>query len=205
MKSAIAAPAILSIVLVSAAAAQTKPTFDCAKADHEIETLICQDDDLAALDRRLADVFAEAVAAIKGMADHAPAEKELRAMQRGWVGGRNECWKAEDKRQCAQESYERRIAELQVRYILAKASEPVFYECDGNPANEIVAQYIESDTPGVRVERGDTTYIAVLAPSGSGAHYVGDFGMEFWTKGNEAQFREPDPSAAELKCIDRGG
>jgi uncharacterized protein len=41
--------------------------------------------------------------------------------QRGWVKGRNDCWKSADHLQCTQAAYETRIAALQARYELVPA------------------------------------------------------------------------------------
>ena len=41
-------------------AAAASPSFDCAKAEGEIEQLICQDEELARLDREFGRVFGAA-------------------------------------------------------------------------------------------------------------------------------------------------
>ena len=45
--------AVLSLELAQAA----DPSFDCSRAEGRIETMICGDDDLKALDRRMAGVY----------------------------------------------------------------------------------------------------------------------------------------------------
>ena len=65
------------------------PTVNCAKASGEVETLICADPSLAALDRKLDEVYKAASAKAKGK-----LATRLREDQRGWVKGRNDCWKA---------------------------------------------------------------------------------------------------------------
>ena len=169
------------------------PAFDCSKASHEIEVLICQDDELAARDRKLADVYEQALAVLKGVADATDATAELKAYQRGWVGGRNDCWKADDKRQCTLDSYDRRIAGLQARYFLVEAQDPVFFACDDSA--EIVATFVPTEPPTARLERGDSMEVAWLEPSGSGSKYVADFGISFRTKGDEAQVEWPQGNA----------
>lgn len=83
------------------------PAFDCSKAQGSIEELICGSAELARLDRHLNTAYAERLAAVT------PAEKRnLRAEQRGWIKGRNECWKSSDPYQCAVGTYTDRIAEL---------------------------------------------------------------------------------------------
>jgi uncharacterized protein len=172
------------------ALAQPAPTFDCGKAEHEIEILICQDEELAAKDRKLAEVYSQAIAAMEKVdAGGQEAIRELKTMQRGWIGGRNDCWKAADKRQCAIDSYDRRTAFLQARYFLVEGSKPVYYDCDDNP--RIVATFIPTDPPSVRLERGDSLEIGVLSPAASGSRYDAEFGVYFWTKGDEAQVAWP--------------
>jgi uncharacterized protein len=111
---------------VAPAAAKTtpaaKPSFDCAKArPGSSEALICADPALAALDRQLADVYA---AARKKAANEKPPV--LQAEQRGWVKGRDDCWKAQQGGQaaCIRGAYVDRIVELQARYRLVAADGP---------------------------------------------------------------------------------
>ncbi len=191
------------LALVSpAAAAQSGPSFDCSKAEHEIEELICKDDGLAAKDRKLADVYQQAIAAMEKVDAGGPeAIANIKATQRGWIGGRNDCWKAEDKRQCATGLYDRRIAFLQARYFLVEGGEPVFYTCNNNPADEIVATFIPTDPPSVRLERGDSLEIGILSPAGSGSRYDADFGVFFWIQGDDAQVAWPQDN--EFSCTVR--
>ncbi len=196
---------LASALLVGAAgtpsAAAEGPAFDCAKASGEIETLICEDAELAALDRELAGVYAASLQALKGVADEKKAVKSLKAHQRGWIKGRNDCWKAGDKRRCAGDLYKTRVAELQARYALAPGGEPVFYVCNRNPADEIVATFFPTDPPAARLERGDRQVIALQTRAASGSKYVADFGIMFWEKGGEAQVEWPE--GAKFECTAR--
>ena len=96
----------LTAPLVQAA----NPSFDCSKATHEAELLICKDADLAALDRSLAELYATVL-------KNTPASEQgaLKTEQRGWVKGRDDCWKADDKHGCIKAAYESRINELKDR------------------------------------------------------------------------------------------
>ena len=138
----------LLLIAATVPADAEDPAFDCSKADHEIEELICQDDVLAAKDRKLAEVYQQALAVLDGVADKEEATNYLKAYQRGWVGGGNDCWKADDKAKCTGDAYDMRIAELQARYFLVKGGDPVFSLCDDN--SEIVATFIPTDLPTVR-------------------------------------------------------
>lgn len=144
------------------------PIFDCAKASGSIETMVCADPELGALDRTLSAVYS---AALSKAANERPPI--LKAEQRGWIKGRNDCWKADDKRACVVEAYRHRIVELQARYRLVHASSPIRYVCNGNPADEVIATYFQTDPPSLIAERGDQTSLMFLEPSASGARYVG--------------------------------
>ena len=157
------------------------PSFDCGRVESgSIEAMICADPDLAALDRNLAGVYAEA-------SDRARDEQPpvLKAEQRGWIKGRDECWKAEDVRACVEDHYRLRTAELQARYALADATGPVFYVCDGDPANEVVATFYATDPPTLIAERGDQSSFMVRSPAASGAKYTGR-NESFWEHQGEA-------------------
>ncbi len=182
-------------------AAAEGPAFDCAKASGEIETLICDDAGLAALDHELAEVYAASLDKLKGVADEEDAVRSLKAHQRGWIKGRNDCWKAEDKRRCTEDAYKTRIAELRARYALVPGGEPVFYTCNGNPADEILATFYPTDPQAVRLERGDSQVIALQARSGSGVRYVADFGIVFW--GHHGEARVEWPQGTEFTCTAR--
>ncbi|MTI45367.1 uncharacterized protein JM93_01242 [Roseibium hamelinense] len=174
------------------------PSFDCALAESSAEKLVCSNSDLAELDQKLAGTYAKAVSALGQAADATQALNRLKATQRGWVKGRDECWKASDEQACIKEAYERRIGMLTARYMLIPDVEPVFYTCNGNPADEIVASFYPSTPASVRLERGDTVEAAVQAVSGSGARYLGNFGLVFWVKGDEAMVTWPQE--AEFTC-----
>jgi len=89
------------------AAHGAKPSFDCAKASHEVEELICEDAELASLDRSLTDLYGVV------LKSSSPSEqKHLKTEQIGWVKGRNDCWKSSDQRGCVKGEYETRIREL---------------------------------------------------------------------------------------------
>ena len=102
----------LTAVLLAAAgtAPAATPSFDCAKATHEVEQMICKDAALAELDHTLNSLYHTVL-------KHTPASEQgaLKTEQRGWVKGRNDCWKASDMRGCIASEYQTRIAELKDR------------------------------------------------------------------------------------------
>lgn len=182
-----------AVVFPATPLAQQGPTFDCAKAQGEAERLVCGDAGLAALDRKLDEVYKAAAAKAKGQ-----LLTTLRAEQRGWVKGRNECWKAQKDtptyltaswtvdttKACVEATYRIRTSELQAVWRLVPPK-TISFACQDNPANEIVANFFETDPPTARLERGDTTVTTWLVPAASGAKYEGQ-NVTFWTKGNEA-------------------
>jgi uncharacterized protein len=208
-------PFVVATVLVFAASAATEaqgPAFDCAKAQGQVEQLICKDAALAALDRKLDGVYKAATAKAQGQ-----MLTTLRAEQRGWVSGRNECWKAKDAdnavyltaswtatsvRECVEAQYRIRTAELQALYQLVTPKKPVFFGCQNNPANEVVATFFETDPPTARLERGDRTVTAYLVRTASGAKYEGQ-NVTFWNQGNEAAVSWMNPATGvteDLQC-----
>ena len=145
------------------------PSFDCRKVkDGSIEQMICVDDGLAKLDRELAKAYA--AASQKATNEHPPV---LKAEQIGWIKGRNDCWKSDNKPSCVEKNYRLRIAELQAKYRLVPASGPVRYFCGGNFRNEVVVTYFQTEPRTLIAERGDQVSLMYVQPSGSGAKYQG--------------------------------
>lgn len=102
--------ALAGCALFGTHAFAAKPSFKCGKSAHEIEELVCSNDDLAALDVSLNNLY-------KTVLKNTPskAQARLKAEQSGWVKGRNDCWKADDKVACTRAEYESRINELKDR------------------------------------------------------------------------------------------
>jgi len=157
------------------------PSYDCSKIEvNSIEEMICNDKELSALDRKLSSIYA--AAAKKATNEHPPV---LKAEQRGWIKGRNECWKSDDRRGCVLDEYQRRIAELQARYRLVHANGPVRFICDENPANEVIVTFFQTEPPTLIAERGDSVSLMYLQPCGSGTKYQGR-NETFWEHQGEA-------------------
>ena len=170
------------------------PSFPCGKVEAgSIAEMVCTDGALSALDRKLADVYA--LAARKAENEHPPV---LRAEQRGWIKGRDDCWKSDDKRACVEGEYQRRIAELQARYRLVPSIGPVTFACDGDPRNEVVVTFFQTDPSTMIAERGDSVSLMVVQPSGSGARYQGR-NESFWEHQGEAAITW-GYGAPEMRC-----
>ncbi len=178
---AIAAGFALGFVAVDGTASAAGLSFDCSKVEPgNIEALICHDEALSALDRKMSQVYAAATE--KAINQQPPV---LKAEQRGWIKGRDDCWKSDDKRGCVEQAYRLRIAELQARYQLVAASGSATYVCDGQPAKEVTATYFETDPPTAIAEFGDQTSLLVQQPAASGAKYQGRNEM-LWEHQGEA-------------------
>jgi len=169
--------------LAGAAHAQSGPSFDCTAADGAVEELICTTPELSALDRELAALYPLTEGSLTG-----EAAQTLRAYQRGWIKGRNDCWKAgDDMARCAAEAYATRIYELRSDYPAARADTggsfgPFSYDCDG--MNEPISVVF---VPGYAVLRtGDEMLTLPQTRAASGGRYEDSAGNMIWSKGDGA-------------------
>lgn len=198
-RTVIGALPLVVVAIVASGLAQASPAraagpaFDCGKAARDIQKLVCASPDLSALDRRLSEVFAAALP----KTDDA-GRTRLRAEQRGWIKGRDDCWKADDKAACVKDSYVRRIAELQATYRLVPALGPARFQCDDNPAKEVVITFFTTEPSTAIAEFGDQTSLMFAGPAASGARYVGR-NESFWEHQGEARVTW-GYGAAEMKC-----
>lgn len=180
---------VLTLALATPVLAEEGPSFDCAKAESSAEELVCSDPNLAVADRELAETYGLALAAARNLdAGAEEAEATLRATQRGWIGGRDECWKADDLKACVGRAYLSRRAELVALWMLEEPMAEAAWRCGDNPANEVYVVYFDTVLPGIRVEYGDGIEAMQLTPTASGTRYDGTFGRFFWEKDGEATF-----------------
>ena len=159
-----------------------KASFDCTKAASPVEKLICTDANLAALDFKLADVFRRGM---KQWTSDGLAERE-RAAQRQWLSTRNRCGSSGHASQCVEESYKRRIAEVQIQSGQLVVPKAVGYSCKGQEQAPFqVAFYNETDPPSAVLTFGDKQVMAMAAQAASGAKYTAPQ-VEFWEHHGEA-------------------
>jgi len=186
--------ALFLVAVPALALAQANPSFDCSqKLTSSVEQRICKEPKLAALDRQLADVYAAA------QAKATEADKQaLTASQRGWTKGRNDCWKNTDVPACVAVAYHDRISELQARYALIPAVGTGRYLCAGPPAQELTAEFFETDPPTAMIQFSGATQFMRVARSGSGARYAGG-NRQFWEHQGVATLRW-NASGKELSC-----
>lgn len=157
----------------AAAPAKKGPAFDCRKAEGTVQKLVCGDDALAALDRKLAGVYGKALK--KAANEHPPV---LKAEQRGWVKGRDECWKERGGgdgavRACVEKTYVERIAEIEARYRLVEHVPTIRLACENQPSNEVAVTYFRTEPPTLIAEYGDRVSLMFARPTGSGTRYEG--------------------------------
>ena len=172
------------VLLLWPFAALAEPSFDCTKAESSAEEAVCASDALAALDVEVSRLF--------GLALNGPNQADaatLKAYQRGWIKGRDDCWKADNLERCVRDSYALRIDELRRENADARAEEggstgPFAYVCEGIDAG-VSASFIQAGDPLAVLRWRETVLVLGLAPSGSGARYQGDE-AGFWSKGDEA-------------------
>ncbi|WP_349919397.1 MliC family protein [Aeromonas veronii] len=184
-----------TLLLMSPLTQAATPSFDCTKAHGSAEQLICQDAGLATLDNELAALYPKAIA------NFSPEQvKTEKALQRGWIKGRNECWKDTAPGKCIEASYQTRITELQIKGGQQTVPAPILYQC-GKDLTVTAYFYNDTKLPVSVINLGpEQQVLAYQVPSGSGAHYEGQ-NLSFWTKGKEAmleRYGEPKLSCQEL-------
>jgi uncharacterized protein len=178
------------------------PSFDCSKATHAVEKLICGDDQLAALDVTLSNDFKKAMGQISE-AD----QMALRAAQEKWIDARNACAKDADPKACALQSYRTRIAVMGAMYGFAPMGTGTFvFTCDDAAKTSFYATFFQTDPSTVNLVKRppapEEAVTLVQGMSGSGARYEGDDGLLFWNKGNDAQVEWP--AGTSLNCSTDG-
>jgi uncharacterized protein len=101
---------LLSSLLFTLMLNANEPSFDCSKVKKDSsEGLICSSDELMNMDNKLSRIYKLAL-------KKASKDDMLKAHQRGWIKGRNDCWKAEDEKKCMVDQYNIRIEELTKKY-----------------------------------------------------------------------------------------
>lgn len=185
-----------TLALMPLLASAATPSFDCTKAHSVAEQLVCQDAGLAALDNELAALYPKAMSQLS-----AEQQKTEKAMQRGWIKGRNECGKESDSRQCVEESYHLRITELQIKGGQLRVPSPVDYQCNGGIRLSTYF-YNEAKRPAAVINLSEgaqqSQVLAFEAPSASGARYEGQ-NLTLLTKGNEARLERYDQAARQCR------
>ena len=177
----------IALFVLATLPASANPSFDCARADSGAERMVCAEPALADLDRELATTFR---AALSGPDMTGRRAQVLRATQRGWIKGRDDCWKAEDEAICIRDGYALRIAELRADYEGARQDGitigPLVYSCEGL-APRVAATFVNTGVPLVVLSWGEDDAVLPLTRAASGSRYADD-DLTFWIKGDTATF-----------------
>lgn len=195
---------ILALGLLASPAMAQGPSFDCGQAEGAVEELICTSPELSALDRELTRLF-DLVATGPNMTD--TLFKGIQAYQRGWIKGRDDCWKTTDVTACVQQAYATRIAQLRTAHADARAHPgdslgPFPYTCPG--FNDVISvTFINAGDPMAVVQWQDVTKVLSQGAAASGARYS-DGQVTFWTKGDSAQFTTPTGKTVTCQQDDMG-
>lgn len=158
-------------------------SIDCGRAASGIDTLVCGDPALLALDQKLGVVYKEAETK-----QGSPVPGGFIAEQRGWNAVRDACGTSSSQKSCVDSAYTRRIAAIQATSLLVPTKGPITYNCTapGDAHDEIIAMYADTDPPTVVLQRGDKSIVAYFAKSDGGARYVGP-GVTLVDKRGEVQ------------------
>ena len=167
-------------------AASDGPSFDCRKAIGWAETAICTNAGLAALDRRMAEVYGRVSAGT------AEAERSrLIASQRAWISERDRCERLAAPLDCLRQSYNERLgllADEENRLLTAAPLPPVIrsaFRCEDG--RDLDVAFYTADPARVVIVAGRRTIELPQAASASGARYS-DGVTTFWNKGDSAVF-----------------
>ncbi|MBE1283699.1 MAG: DUF1311 domain-containing protein [Rhodobacteraceae bacterium] len=176
-----------------------QPSFDCAKAASDAEDAICASAALGALDRELTRIYGLAANGPNMTGDRL---SELKAFQRGWIKGRDECWKSSlGVEECVLQEYALRIGEIRTQYADARSEAglsdgPFPYVCDGLDI-PLSAVFISGEDPLLSLTWRDGFAVMRAQPAASGIKYS-DGAFTFWAKGDEAVFTASD--GQDLSC-----
>lgn len=197
---------LLGMACAGAGAVAASPSFDCTKADSSAEEAVCASDSLSAVDREMARLYGLAVNGPHMTADRL---NELKAIQRGWIKGRNDCWKADiGLEPCIAQSYALRIHEIREGYADAREGEgaslgPFAYVCEGLDA-PISAVFINAGDGMVSLKWLDSVMVLPRERSASGSRYLDAAGNSFWIKGDEAMMETPDGGSMPCRVDETG-
>lgn len=155
-----------------------QPSFDCHKTKVRVEKIICQYQSLIKLDNVLQAVFEEARHKAASSSDDSKKEvKQLKAIQRGWIKGRNECWKAQTNIvECIESSYLERIAYLQAQWALISPIKTEQYACGKNQPEFSVAFIPTEPMASVVVEYADKRQVFLQSNKQDKKMFQGELG-----------------------------
>lgn len=110
--------------------AYTAPSYNCEQKNlSSVEVLICNNSLLAAKDLALHERYKQLTTTVT---DDAFA-RYVKVTQRGWIKGRNECWKSEPVDVCVNNEYAARMAKLDTLFRHYHEAPVVKLSCDTEP------------------------------------------------------------------------
>jgi len=172
------------------------PSFDCAKAEKNWEKLTCGDNELAALDREIARLYALA----SDVLNATPGFEPLLESQRKWMDQRATCF----DRECVAEMGVQRVHQLRRDFKETRAQDargismgPLVARCQGFPL-PIALTYVNSDPGFVYLEWLGSNVVIPQVPAGSAVRYEGNF-ASMNVKGDEAAIQLPG-GKMEMNC-----
>lgn len=136
----------------------TKPSFDCAKANTNAEKLVCSDDELARLDNELANAYKNA----RNSLDNA-SKKQLTNEQKSWLKTYNQC----TDKECVKYHLQMRIQALQssgAKAGLRLNTNDEYVNLRRSPSGEILTTIYKSDFGKITLKKLETNgkWIKVL-------------------------------------------
>lgn len=181
-------------------AAKIEPSFDCEKAEKNVEKLICGDGALAALDREIARLDKLVTDALNAT----PAFGEVLDARDRWLTQRSTCFEAE----CVADISVRRIHRLRERQATLRKDEgegisvgPIAARCEGL-ATPLSVTFVNAGDGYVYAEWDDERRVLKRTPAASGTRYEAN-GIVFWAKGEMAMLTLP--GRGEVSCNLRPG
>jgi uncharacterized protein len=165
-------------------------SFDCAKPANKAQQLVCNDQQLTELDRRMQTAYRQALA--RPGADAAT----LTTAQSAFTTIRDGCGDFVDARTCLLEAYETRVVELAIADPATIAPPVVTYNCPADSGPLTAQFYNDLDPKTAVLEWKGTRIILFIQPSGSGARY-GRQGSDYWEHQGEVTL---DLSGTKFAC-----
>lgn len=123
---------------------------DCSTAQG-IAGMVCDVDELRALDQKLREVLESAEGQIAS-----DQHVRLHAVHNSWFRERDDCASHNDKQRCVSEAYQQRIAELQARYGLVEQRGPLRFLCADRSVNEVTVTWFDTVPETLIAKRGDS-------------------------------------------------
>ncbi|MFY8273369.1 MliC family protein [Pseudoalteromonas sp. SSDWG2] len=168
------------------------PSFHCNAVSNQVQKTICNNEQLAQLDKQLDVVYH---AALKTVINNQEVIT-LKATQRGWAKGRDECWKAQNINHCVESSYQQRIDNLRLTYDLLKPYKQESYQCVGQT---ITVQYYDTSVPRVKVSDGMNVWLMQQIQSEVGKKYTGR-NESLWVQDEHSAVMQWKYNGPRIKC-----